>query len=226
MKLLCLSIFIFLSQLASSQSQLDSSRLAIFGDTQLNKTQINQADSLLISAIDYYNRKAQKSYYRFNLNDSEVAIIDSLVDSHQLLKSCQNKNGKLLRRRLKKFNTPQQKYIKQLAVDDSKNIEQIDSIKASGMQRKDPVVLSWGAGGLIALDKYYRQYIVSKLSNGKMRIQARCICDAIIDEVAKTNGKDIWRKRELKVSDAGNCYFEIELDVDRNEAVKMKVNGI
>jgi hypothetical protein len=65
------------------------------------------------------------------------------------------------------------------------------------------------------LDEYQRQYIGLE-RNGKQIIYGNYFCDNM--------GKN-WRSEIVFVLDGGDCYFQVEYDVESGTFTKLLVNG-
>jgi hypothetical protein len=66
------------------------------------------------------------------------------------------------------------------------------------------------------LDEYYRQYI-GLTRGGKKIIYGNFFCDPM--------GLD-WQETFVAVEDGGDCYFQVEYDVEGRFFIKLMVNGV
>ena len=65
------------------------------------------------------------------------------------------------------------------------------------------------------LDEYQRQYI-GLMRGGKRIIYGNYFCDS---------GKQNWRQDFVFAIDGGECYFQVEYDVESGLFIKLRVNG-
>ena len=65
------------------------------------------------------------------------------------------------------------------------------------------------------LDEYQRQYIGLE-RGGKEIIYGNFFCD---------NGGVDWRQKFLFMIDGGECYFQVEYDVESGLFIKLRING-
>ena len=68
----------------------------------------------------------------------------------------------------------------------------------------------------INLNKYYRQYIVVKNNIGEKEIWLNCFC-----RVPYLN----WRTEIIQVSDGGDCYFNVKINLSLKTYYDLMVNG-
>jgi len=68
----------------------------------------------------------------------------------------------------------------------------------------------------INVNKYYRQYIVVKNDKGEKEIWLNCFCN-----VSNLN----WKKEVIHVSDGGNCYFNLKINLSLKTCYNLIVNG-
>jgi hypothetical protein len=66
---------------------------------------------------------------------------------------------------------------------------------------------------------YTRQYHGSIDENGKRIIWVNCFC-------GKRNAKDeIWETQDITVSDGGDCYFNVKIDLKEKKCFDLEING-
>jgi len=209
---------------------LDTNKLATFGQGKLTLRQIEIADSLLITAVNYYNNKVKRGDNLIYLSDQEYSDYLKLDSSRKLIYPYLTKRGEIIKRDLNKLPAEQKERIN-LLIKDKDIIEQkfCELEKKGYKELSDSVVLSWGSTGIINLSDYYRQYqFFGSGQDNNTWILASCFCSEIISFLDKSssNFKIDWKKQPLTVQDGGNCVFLIQLNLKTKKAYHMRVNGL
>jgi hypothetical protein len=70
-------------------------------------------------------------------------------------------------------------------------------------------------GGLIDLGRYNRQLIPALTSQREKEVWVHCLCKV----------PDYWRHRLISVSDGGNCFFWVRINLSRNTWYDLTING-
>ena len=92
------------------------------------------------------------------------------------------------------------------------NYDQIDSLLRSEIaEYNDHQKLE------INLDQYTRQYVVYKNDKGEKVAWINCMCGAPMS--------DEWRQGLIIVSDGGNCFFQVSINLTLNRVTEFSVNG-
>lgn len=68
------------------------------------------------------------------------------------------------------------------------------------------------------LKNYFRQYSVSTDSNGEKIVNVFCFCEHSDD--------DSWRNERLAVSDGGDCFFNVKINITKPHHDQLKTHGI
>lgn len=227
---ICIYILAFISHLTLySQYELDTSKLKLFGTRKLFSEQIKQADSLLIHAVNYYNSKQRRFYSMMNLNDSLYLEYVKLRDQRAYYKQFFSKKGKIKKGAIRKLegDTPlsDREFIDHLIYSQDLINQRINELEKINTSTEDTIVRSWGAMGHIDLKNYYRQYKYNSSEEGAVNsILVSCYCEEIAREIKKI--QPMTDDRLITVHDGGNCFFTIFLDLKKNTANRMRVNGV
>lgn len=80
-------------------------------------------------------------------------------------------------------------------------------------------------------ENYYRQYVPYINKNGERIIEINAFCEIFKIPPNPENGITEWTEMDWKneyvmVSDGGNCYWQITINIDTKEFNNLMVNGI
>ena len=209
--------------------QLDTSKLALFGKEQISSDLIIQADSLLISAVNYYNKRVSRGYYLISLSESQYLDYLKLDSLNQFIRPYLTKKGKTKNRLLKKLPQEERYRVMDIITQKDNITDSLNYLKDAGKpNREDSLVSFWGGTSTIDIQNYYRQYQCWFDKEGNCQIRASCFCYDVIDMLNKIpeENRMNWKKTPLTVHDGGSCIFTIILDLKNNKATRMHVNGI
>lgn len=73
---------------------------------------------------------------------------------------------------------------------------------------------------VIDLERYKRQYLSYIDSNGHKIVHVNCVCNDAIDEM-----KAKWKENYIIVSDGGNCFFNLNVNLSEKKCKDLMVNG-
>jgi hypothetical protein len=222
-------LLFFFATASNAQMHLDTSKLALFGKEKISSDLILQADSLLISAVEYYNNRISRGYSLISLSESQYLEYLKLDSLNQFIKPYLTKKGKTKKCLLKKLPQKETDRVLDIIAQKDNIKDSLDYLKDVGKpNREDSLVSFWGGAGRIDVQNYYRQYQYWFDKDGNCQIRASCFCSDMIETLKKTpeENRINWKKMPLKVHDGGSCVFTISLDLENNRASRMHVNGI
>jgi hypothetical protein len=68
-------------------------------------------------------------------------------------------------------------------------------------------------------EDYCKQFVGAINFKGEKTIWVNCFCEKYKDDFEK------WKTEIVFVKDGGNCYFNIKINVDKNEYYDLNING-
>lgn len=69
---------------------------------------------------------------------------------------------------------------------------------------------------IIDLKNYQRQYVAVKNVHGEKEVWVNCFC---------ATSDDVWKTDVVNVSDGGNCFFVLKINIDTKKYYDFMVNG-
>jgi hypothetical protein len=75
----------------------------------------------------------------------------------------------------------------------------------------------------LPLEKYYRQYVSFTNTKGNKLVWINFFCEDSSHDEESFN--QAWKYGLVKVSDGGECYFQIQINLTTHQVVYMMVNG-
>ena len=141
-----------------------------------------------------------------SLDTTKIAILSSDI----ILKYIFNKNcikSKLNNEEVATVDLLLRKCIDNYNIKAEKEFRQISLNNPSFIPNRENFVID--------VEKYKRQYIVVKNSQGEKEIWINCFCSK----------RKNWRKELIKVDDGGNCYFNLKINLTKRKYYDLAVNG-
>jgi hypothetical protein len=74
---------------------------------------------------------------------------------------------------------------------------------------------------IVDISKYKMQFIVTINPKGEKTVWANCFCSPANDKTFKN-----WRKDIVIVSDGGQCFFNLDINLTTKEFTTLSVNGV
>ncbi|WP_258104493.1 hypothetical protein [Marinoscillum sp. MHG1-6] len=149
--------------------------------------------------------------------------------------SCSNRNNKETSERINfRFailNLPAEEF--RYITQDFANVwnpDTIDLIKAEQLIKKAVRTTEGELLSIQSLPNYFRQYVGFLNSAGERMLWVNALCD-IKDGMVENNGEFElqpwpWKTEPIIVDDGGDCYWNILINIDKQEYSNFYVNGV
>lgn len=96
------------------------------------------------------------------------------------------------------------------------NSEELKLLEVYLLNRIDQYNKEWGSEN-INLENYNRQYVAAINPTGEKIVFIKCFCEAKAQN---------WKQILNEVDDGGNCFFSLNINLTRQIAEELNVNGI